>query len=349
MIVIALALASAALAALSAAGEQRAASRLARKVRQSAPPPAPGATADPRRQVMRRRLRHGLGFAFALLTTPLWLASWVVDGGSFVLQAAALHLGSLSVVQPLMVTTLLFSIPLAALGTGRRPSLLDWVGAVAVCGGLVLVLSTRGSSGIEVANHATLIPAVLAVLLLAALLVVLARGRSAPVGAAMLAVSAGVLFSVGAAVTKLTTATAVDGGFVGLLTSWPGYALAAVSLVSFSLQQAAYARGPLAPAMTAIVIADPLTSYLLGVVGFGEPLPAPGAPLALAALGMGVLITGIAVLAHSPLLRPADAGERPASAPPTRASASTGDRGDGVPPGTGAGRRYAATGYPKGH
>ncbi|GEL20113.1 DMT family transporter [Pseudonocardia asaccharolytica] len=349
MIVIALALASAALAALSAAGEQRAASRLAGEVRRRVPRPAPGAAEDPRQRSVRRRVRYATGFAFALLTTPLWLGSWIVDGGSFFLQAAALHLGSLSVVQPLMVTTLLFSIPLAALGTGRRPSLRDWTGAVGVCAGLVLVLSTRGSSTTDTANYPTLIPAMAAVLLLAVMLVVLARGRSAPVRAAMLSVGAGVLFSVGAAMTKLTAGTAVTDGLVGLLTSWPGYTLAAVSLASFSLQQAAYASGPLAPAMTAVVIADPLASYLLGVVGFGEPLPELGAPLVLAALGMGILIAGVAMLAQSPLLHPPRvSGQVPASAPADTATVDPPESDRVVLPAAVAGRPCAATGCTKG-
>jgi hypothetical protein len=75
-------------------------------------------------------------------------------------------------------------------------------------------------------------------------------------------------------------------------------------VASFVLQQSAYAAGPLATVMTAVIVTDPLTSYLLGVVGFGEPLPGAGAPLALTALGMLALAVGAAGLARSPLLQP---------------------------------------------
>lgn len=67
--------------------------------------------------------------------------------------------------------------------------------------------------------------------------------------------------------------------------------------------------------MTVLVIFDPLTSYFLGVTGFGEPLPEPGAALALGALGMALVIAGVAVLARSPLLRPA-AAQTVAGGPP---------------------------------
>jgi hypothetical protein len=79
------------------------------------------------------------------------------------------------------------------------------------------------------------------------------------------------------------------------------------------VQQSAFAAGPLATVMTAVIIADPLTSYLLGIVGFGEPLPAPGAPLILTALGMLALAVGVARLARSPLLQP-----EPQPQPPSR-------------------------------
>lgn len=332
MVVVVLALVAAALSAVSAAGEQRAAYRLARE--RAPRPGAPGRAGRSRGAGRTRRRAVGAGFALALFTSPLWLLSWGVDAASFGAQAAALHLGSLSVVQPLMVGTLLFSVPLAALGTGRRPSARDWSGALAVSAGLVLVLATRevpAAAGDGGAGP-MLVPAMGGVVLLAAMLALVARGRSASVRAALLATAAGALFSVGAATTKLTTAAATE-GFGALLTGWPGYALAAVSVASFALQQSAYAAGPLAAAMTAVVVTDPLLSYLLGVVGFGEPLPGAGLPLALAALGVVVLVAGVLVLAHSPLLRPTPVeADAPAAAQPpaSRSSAAAQARQAGV-------------------
>ncbi|RCW44525.1 hypothetical protein DFQ14_104114 [Halopolyspora algeriensis] len=310
MWVILLALLAAALSALSAAGEQHAASRLAGAARSSrrrgvglpaaVPPLQPGARF--RRCRMRRRLGYGAGFAAALLTSPLWLASWMLDAGAFFVQATALHVGSISAVQPLMVTTLLFSLPLAALGTGRRPGSGGWVGAGMICVGLAMVLSTRSLPAAETIRRVPLLVAMGVAVLAALALVASSRDRSPVSRAALLSMAAGVLFAVGAAITKLTAATFTSAGLTGLLTSWTGYTLAAVSLTSFSLQQAAYASGPLAPSITAIVITDPLVSYVLGVVGFGESLLLGGGTLLLVIVGMPVLGLGVALLAHSPLL-----------------------------------------------
>ena len=297
--VVVLTLLAAALSALSAAGEQRAASRVA-----SGRPPR------------RRRLVVG-GFALALVSSPLWLASWGVDALSFFAQATALHLGSISVVQPLMITTLLFSLPLAAWVRRGRVAGRDWAAAAILCAGLAMLLVTRtapATGSTDSAARTELLPALVAMSAVAVVIVLAARGRRPVLRAAMLSVAAGFLFGVGAATTKLTAATAADGGFVALLTSWPGYALAVVSVTSFALQQTAYAIGPLAPAVTAVVITDPLVSYLLGVVGFGEP-PPRGVALALAVPGVILLVAGVVLLARSPLLHP------PASTAPSAPAA----------------------------
>jgi drug/metabolite transporter (DMT)-like permease len=313
MIVVLLAFLAAGLSALSAAGEHRAASRLVRRPKTagtgvdqpstgtgafSAGPPGGG-----RAPIRRGRWPQWVVFVLALVTTPLWVASWAVDVGAFFVQAAALHLGSLAVVQPLMVSTLVFTLPLAAVECRRWPGRADWVGTLVVSAGLALILSTRRSeTGAEQAGPG-LYPALVLVVAGAAVLVVATRGRSAAVRTTAFGVAAGGLFGVGAALSKLTAGIAVDGGLIALATSWPGYALAAVSMASFVLQQKAYADGRLATVMTAVVIFDPLTSYMLGVVGFGEPLPAPGMALALGMLGLAMLVAGVAVLARSPLLR----------------------------------------------
>ena len=305
MVVVSLAVLAAALSAVSAAGEHRAAFGLRHR-------------GGPQRR--RPALLAAAGFALALLSTPLWVASWLLDMCAFFTQATALHLGQLSVVQPLMVTTLLFTLPLAAAESRRWPGTRDWVGAVVLSGGLALLLSTRGPlEEVHATPSRLLIPTLLAVTAAVAVLVLLSRGRSPSVQAALLGVAAGLLFGVGAATTKLAAGVAATAGLAGLLTSWAAYALAAASAASFALQQSAYSVGPLATVMTAVITLDPLTSYLIGVVGFGEPLPAATTPLVLSAVGMAGLVAGVLVLARSPLLRvvpdPAPRGGRAADRP----------------------------------
>lgn len=343
--VIALAIGAAAFNALGAAGEQRAASRLAalRLHSRTAGPDANSRTTGPSRtnagfaprtrrgpnrpswRHARRSLASGYWFAAILISTPLWLAGWSADALGFFGQAAALHLGSLSIVQPIMVTTLLFSLPLGAIGTGRRPGMRDWVGAATIATGLALILSTRHIPTVQTVKGTALAVAMVAVTTGVVALVGFARHLPAH-RAALLSVAAGALFSVGAAATKLTASAYTDGGFAGLVTSWPAYALAAASVAGLALQQAGFASGSLPVAMTALVITDPLVSYGLGVVGFGESVPTTGSTLTLAVLGAMILAGGTAALAHSPLLHPPGIAEqhlRVQAKPPPRATVPT--------------------------
>lgn len=313
--VIVLTVLAAALNALGAAGEQRAASRLATLRLQGS-----GSTSarSPRTSTshahlvrtswrqLRRSMQSGYGFAIVLIGTPLWLAGWGADALGFFGQAAALHLGSLSVVQPLMVTTLLFSLPLGALSTGRRPGVWDWLGGLAISGGLALLLSTRQPPVTQTVDDAPLAAAMLLVTAGAIAIAWLARAQAPVHQAAMFSVAAGALFSVGAAATKLAAGAYTAEGFTGLVTSWGAYALGLASLAGLALQQAGFASGSLPVAMTALVTTDPLVSYGLGVVGFGESVPSTGGALGLAVMGALVLVAGVALLAHSPLLRTQD-------------------------------------------
>jgi drug/metabolite transporter (DMT)-like permease len=322
---------SAALSAFSAAGEQRAASHpeATRHLHplqhlhhhhHAAPHPAtagPGAPdppakpRPPRRGAAARQLVAGIGFATALISSPLWLASLGIDVAGFFAQAIALQIGSVSVVQPLMATTLLFALPLSAWGHRYWPHARDWAGALAICAGLALMLSTRHVAGAEETPTPAL-PASLGIIVAAVIVLILIAARRRPgLRAPLLSVSAGALFAVGASITKLAGNTLLSGGLLGLATSWPGYALAVVSVASFAIQQLAYGSGALATAIAAEVITDPLISYLLGVAGFGEPAPTPGLPLVLTIIGVGLLAAGIYTLAHSPLLSAARQPELP--------------------------------------
>jgi drug/metabolite transporter (DMT)-like permease len=276
-----LALLAALLFAVAGAAEQRAASRVL--------PSSPGG------------VRHALRSAVNLVRNPLWAAGWAADGLGFAMQAGAVHVGSLSVVQPLLVTTLLFSLPLAALGAQRRPRWSDWAGAAAACAGLALVLSGRRAAATTDVHQARLLLIALLVAAVAGGLVLV--GRTARARAVYQSVAAGMMFGLGAAFTKLVGDSLASRGIAGTATYWAAYALIAVSLTGLVLQQVAFSAGSLPATMAAMTITDPLVSYVLGVCGFGEH--APHSVLAFTGMlaGVALLSTGIGLLARSPLLR----------------------------------------------
>ncbi|MEO9222721.1 MAG: DMT family transporter, partial [Mycobacteriaceae bacterium] len=75
---------------------------------------------------------HAIGgaMATALARRPLWWAGTAVAIGGYVLQALALSKGSLLLVQPVLVSSLLFALPLSARLDHRRVTRSEWVWAV---------------------------------------------------------------------------------------------------------------------------------------------------------------------------------------------------------------------------
>ncbi|MDR0344248.1 MAG: DMT family transporter, partial [Nocardiopsaceae bacterium] len=316
--VIPLALLAALLFALAGAAEQRAASRVI-----GPPATGRGAAGDSARQRLgwaRRaghRVRRGLQLAGLLLHNPLWISGWVADGLGFAAQARAVHVGSLSVVQPVLVTTLLFSLPLAAAGSWNRLRWSDWAGGLATCAGLALVLSGRREAAVPAVHQPRLMVMVALAVAAAGGLALAARARLARGRAVPLAVAAGVMFALGAAFTKLVTDSLATRGVAETAAYWPSYALIAVSATGLVLQQAAFTAGTLPATMAALTITDPLLSYALGVGGFGEHVPLGAGRLAFSLAGVGLAIAGVGLLARSPLLRAAPAGPGgPAGAAP---------------------------------
>lgn len=239
----------------------------------------------------------------SLIHRPLWVVGWLINLVSYVVQAAALHLGSVALVQPILVTQLLFSLPLASAWCRRWPQVRDWLSGLAICAGLATFLAVPGTvprSGEP--DRSGVIAAALSIVVLVVVLTVASARRSPLVHATLIAIAAGLCFAISAVLLKLTTADLLQRGVGATARDWVGYGLAASTLAGLLLEQGAFAAGSLPAAVAAITITNPLTSYLIGILAFDVRPPAGPALAALA--GAGVLISvGAVGLAHSPIVR----------------------------------------------
>ena len=81
-----------------------------------------------------------------LLRQPLWWAGTAAAIAGFVFQALALAYGSLLFVQPILVSALLFALPLSARLADRRVTRGEWLWAVVLTASLavfVVLAKTR--------------------------------------------------------------------------------------------------------------------------------------------------------------------------------------------------------------
>lgn len=235
-----------------------------------------------------------------LLHSPLWLWGWVTNLAGFLTQAAALHRASVALVQPLLVTQLLFTLPLVSLRSRRWPQRREWLGGGAICGGVVVFLSVGGEiSEAGAADRGRILLASASALGLATILVIVSAGRRPAVRAGAVGTAAGLFFALSAVFIKLTTTDLLHRGVGATATDWPGYALAVSTTVGLLLEQEAFSAGPLPITMSAMTITNPVASYLIGVLAFRvAPPTSPGALAAIA--GSAALLTmGTVILASS--------------------------------------------------
>ncbi|MEU0468510.1 DMT family transporter [Amycolatopsis sp. NPDC006131] len=233
-----------------------------------------------------------------LARRPLWLAGMAATVAGLVLQLVALAFAPLLVVQPLLVTSLIFAGFFADRLAHRRPDAVLGAGSLMCVAGLaaVMLLARPGEEGTTFVRGPA--PVVLA-LTLAALTVlglavsVLARGALRVLG---LAVATGVLYGVTAGLMKVVAGQARD-SLAAPFTHPVLYVVCVTGPLGFLLSQNTFQRGEfLTPALAVITALDPLVGVAIGVWCLGEIVTADPAALAGAGLAGLVVIAGIVVL-----------------------------------------------------
>jgi drug/metabolite transporter (DMT)-like permease len=277
-----------------------------------------GAISAPRSEGLR------LGLIVDLLRRPVWLGGIVAMIVGVVLQAAALHGGAISLVEPILVAelplTLLFAALIFRATIDRRTGL----AIVVMSGALSALLLLASPSGGDVSGVSGL-AWILSLVATGGLIVLLvAVGLpSPPAGrAGLLGVASGLGHGLSATLLKATTVLAAQ-GIVLMLSSWKPYAAVVAGGVSLYLYQVALQSGPLVAGQAGLNIVDPLSGAVFGVVLFGEHIR-HGSLLAAEVASAAVLVAAIIVLARSPLLQ--GEGARPTESGTTRESSDRGRR-----------------------
>lgn len=244
---------------------------------------------------------------------PVWLGGIAADAFGFVAQAAALGIGRLAVVQPLLVSSVVFALPLGARLTGQRIKRIDVGAAILVVGALVAFLVIANpSGGRDDAPFGEWMIAGGACGVACGALVLLARHGSPQRRAALLGIATGILFALSAALTKVVV-DELDDGILHVFVGWHLYALIVVGYISMTLNQLALNSGALAPAVATSMAFDPITSVVLGVTLLDESLHATALGTAVTLVALVGALIGMAILART---QP-QTGTKPLSAPAT--------------------------------
>jgi drug/metabolite transporter (DMT)-like permease len=240
------------------------------------------------------------GLLLRLIRKPMWLLGIAGDVGGLALQAAALRRGSLVVVQPVLTTSLLFTLALTAAWSHQPISRPEWGALIMILAGLSLFLVAAKPPDQATAS-ADLRGWLLCVAWVAALAAVaLGAGLRADgsARAALFGLAAGMADAFMAVLVK-AFASSLGRGFPGVLRTWTPYAVVAAGIVALVLIQTAYQAGHPTVSLPVITVVDPLVSSLIGVTLFGERVLVGGMRAPLIAFAAVIIVMGLTTLSRS--------------------------------------------------
>jgi hypothetical protein len=235
-----------------------------------------------------------------LMRHPLWLLGWVAAAAGFAFQALALHSGQLSIVQPLLVTELVFGLLLRRFWVRQHIAKMAWTAALITCAALAVFLTAAQPHGghlqPDAADWATGVAVFGGAV---AVLAGLARFGTPVRRAALYATAASITWALMAAFIKATTDVLASSGLLATLEHWPLYALIASGVVGSVLQQAALQVGPLSVSQPLIVVVDPAVAIVLSVWIFDERFADGLGRRIVAAVAFCVMAIGVTVLSRT--------------------------------------------------
>jgi drug/metabolite transporter (DMT)-like permease len=234
-----------------------------------------------------------------LLRDRRWWTGSLVAAAGFGLQAAALGLGSVVLVQALSVTSLLFALLISAGVNHRRITRWQGIWALLLAAAVTVVVTVgnpqagnpRGSLQTWAVVAAIMGPGLI-------LCVIGARKFRGSVSALLLGLMSGSLWGLFSVLTK-GVVDQLGHGIPALLHTPEVYVWAVLGVGATAWEQSAFRAGPLTASLPAVTIAEPIVGSVLGVTVLGETMQTNN--LGLVALGASVAVMAAATvaLAHS--------------------------------------------------
>jgi drug/metabolite transporter (DMT)-like permease len=238
-----------------------------------------------------------------LLRDRRWWTGSLVAAAGFGLQAAALGLGSVVLVQALSVTSLLFALIISAIANHRRITRWQGIWAVLLAAAVTVVVTVGNpQEGTPRGSVRTWIIVALVMGPCLILCVVGARLSSGWVSALLLGVMSGSLWGLFSVLTK-GVVDQLGHGIPALLRTPELYVWAVLGIAATAWEQSAFRAGPLTASLPAVTVAEPIVGSVLGVTVLGETLHTNTLGMVELAVSVAVMIAATVALAHSQAAR----------------------------------------------
>ena len=249
-----------------------------------------------------------------LLRRKRWLGGMAIATSGFAFQATAISTGHLVLVEPILVAHILVALLVSARLGGRRLGRSEWIGLAATVTGVGGFLAVAAPT---VGHHLEpKVPWAVPIAVFVAL-VVAGRAFATRVTSTTRAVTLGALtglgFGLSDALIKVISDVVRAQGTSGLLSHWSLWVWFVVSPTAFLLQQSALHAGHLGAALPATASVQPVIAAMLGVIMLDEQVRG-GWAVPVELVLVVVILTGVSLLARSPIIDP-DAASEPDGVP----------------------------------
>jgi hypothetical protein len=241
-----------------------------------------------------RANRSVTGLVLKLLRRPSWLLGLALSGAAFALHVAALRQGSLSLIQPIVVSNIVFAAFVRAALDRRLPPPKEIGWAIATWAGLSLfiaMLETRTAVHAADSRSADVLVVSGVVLTVAAVWCARRTHVTARRGF-LLAAAAGILYGLTAGLIKVVIIQAASGA-AAVLQHWSFWVMLVLGANALLLSQRAYHAARLSITMPILNIADVLVAIAFGIMVLGERIFST--PAHLVAELAGLLVMGVGV------------------------------------------------------
>ena len=234
-----------------------------------------------------------------LVRRPAWLLGQLLAVVAFSLHAGALHTGPIAVVQPIVVSGIVWAVPVRAAISRRLPSVAEIRAVLLTASGLAVFLvasnPSRGTDADLGWQSGLLVGAGLLLALASNAAADRMRRRDPRRQAFFLGVTGGVLFGMVAVLLKMSLQALDSGGLLAVASSWPPYALLLCGAGGVLTNQRAYRVAALSASMPVLNIVNGLTALGFGFTIFAEiprhsPLLVLVEAVALVTIAVGLLL-----------------------------------------------------------
>lgn len=222
----------------------------------------------------------------------LWLLGALAAFGGFALQVVALGTGSLLLVQPLIVLSVLFALPFDKWINGQTATRRQWLWGVLLALGVGMFVTFADPEPARMGRRlwVLLLVVFLVLAILVAMVTYAERARSAP-RALLYGTVSGSLFGIAAV---LVNAVGHDMKHpLDPLQHPPLYLFLVVASAAVLCQQRSFAAGKLQSSFPAMTVAEPIVSVALGLAVVGEKLNRHSWSTVVSLVGLAVMVVGV--------------------------------------------------------